>query len=544
MSNSTISDTQVNTQHTAAKYRQWGLNTIPPEKGAKRPVGKWKDYQSHFSTDAEWWRWETEGYTSIGIICGTISGNLLVFDFDQCGKAFDAFKAKISAELWARLVIEQTPSGGFHIFVRGVEPVGGNETLASEPDTNNVGKWAKLIETRGEGGFCVCTPSPEYTFIQGDFSKIPVLESAEIECLLDTARSLDQKPQQFSAPAHCVRAPVLPADMAEAGRRAIAYINAMPESIQGCNGSADALRVCNKLHDFGLDRDTAKRVFVDHFNPRCKPEWSDKEIDHKLNTAYNKPLKPAGCMLGSHMMSTASSASVPTVWQQFPLETLSWTLRCFVEDVSRSIGINPAHTAISALAVLSGLIGRTFVLDVKLGHREYAMLWCMLVAKSGFGKSPALNFAIKPIRQLQADAHKAYSKAYAAYKQSGSQNTSATAQNQSASTTEPVRLRYVASQPTTEALMPILAENPYGMILIRDEIAGLFKGMDRYNQGGNRLGKCHPRPMPALIVFWARQVCTVPGLPLSCTLSSAHQPATLHHISHTCRQTLCKNQLR
>ena len=484
--NSIILDAQVNTRDIAKQYRKWGLNTIPPKKDEKRPVGTWKDYQIRFSTDAEWWQWETAGLTRIGIVCGTISSNLLVLDFDQGGKAFDAFKAKFSAELWARLVIEQSPSGGYHIYVRCKEPVGGNETLASEPDANTVGKWLKLIETRAEGGFCICAPSQGYSLIQGNFDNIPVLESAEIEYLLDTARSFDQKPQQLSAPVHCIEAPVLPADMAEAERRAISYIGAMPEAIEGCNGSADTLRVCNKLHDFGLDKETAKRIFIDHFNPRCKPEWSEKEIDHKLDTAYNKPLKAAGCMLGSPTAPSDVTATPLYKWQPFPLEALPWSLRCFAEDVSKSIGIDPASVAISALAVLSGLIGRTFVLDVKRRHREYAMLWCMLVAKSGFGKSPALNFSVHPIRQLQADAHKAYNKAYAAYKQSGSQHKSASAQNQTASAapTEPVRLRYIVSNPTVEALLPILAENPYGITLVRDELAGFLKAMDRYHQGG------------------------------------------------------------
>ena len=498
MSNNTILDAQVNIRDIAAQYRQWNLNTIPPVKDKKNPCGiwdaneeryVWKEFQIRFSTVTEWDKWVAKGLTRIGVVCGKISGNLLVLDFDQGGKAFDAFKAKILPELWARLVIERTPSGGVHIFVRSKEPVGGNETLAYEPDVDNEGKWNKLIETRGEGGFCVCAPSQGYMLIQGSFGNISVLESAEIELLLDAARSFNQKPPQPIATPRLVVSPVSPADMAEAERRAIAYINAMPEAIEGCNGSADALRVCNKLHDFGLDQDTAKRIFVDHFNPRCVPEWSDKEIDHKLDAAYNKPLKPAGCMLGSPL-SPASSAIAPTVWQPFPLETLPWTFGDFVKDVSSSIGIDSAHVAISALAILSGLIGRTFVLEVKPGHREYAMLWCALVAPSGFGKSPPLHFASKPIRQLQREAHKAYKKAYAEYKELASQHKSASAQNQSASATpsaaptEPARLRYIVSQPTTEALLLVLAENSCGLTLVRDELAGFLKGMDRYNQGG------------------------------------------------------------
>ena len=315
----------------AQQFTEWRLNTIPPAKGKKCPCGiwdaesgryVWKPYQDRFSTNEEWSQWEENGHTRIGIVAGQISGNLLIFDFDQGGKALDAFKAKISPELWSRFVVEQTPSGGWHIYVRSKELVGGNETLAWELDVDYEGKWKKLIETRAEGGYCICAPSEGYVLQQGNFGDIPTLESAEIEFLLDVARSFNQKPSPPAVISHPVASSVVPANMAEAERRAIAYINAMPEAIEGYNGSADALRVCNKLFEFGIDQNSAKQIFTTYYNPRCKPQWSEKEIDHKLDTAYSKPLKPAGSMLDSHIAATASPA-----WQPFPVDCLPPVLR-------------------------------------------------------------------------------------------------------------------------------------------------------------------------------------------------------------------------
>jgi hypothetical protein len=149
-------------------------------------------------TDAQWWRWEQEGHNTVGFVCGTISGNLLVIDFDKQGEAFNPFMEKISAELRKRLVIEQSPSGGFHIYARSELPVAGNTVLAWDTDGET-----RLIETRGEGGFIVCCPSPGYTMTQGDFNNIPVFNADEVELLLDAARSLDrkQKPQATSTDA-------------------------------------------------------------------------------------------------------------------------------------------------------------------------------------------------------------------------------------------------------------------------------------------------------------------------------------------------------
>ena len=102
------------------------------------------------------------------------------------------------------------------------------------------------------------------------------------------------EPQPVSCP---VVPPIRPMNATEIEYRIVPYINAMPAAIQGQNGSAAALNVCNKLYEFGLDVETAKQVFSAYYNPRCVPPWSDQEIDHKLETAYSKPLKEAGCML-------------------------------------------------------------------------------------------------------------------------------------------------------------------------------------------------------------------------------------------------------
>jgi hypothetical protein len=42
---------------------------------------------------------------------------------------------------------------------------------------------------------------------------------------------------------------------------------------------------------------------------------------------------------------------------------------------------------------------------------------------------------------------------------------------------------YSVSDATTEALLPILSDNPFGVCLIRDELAAFFNGMDSYRNG-------------------------------------------------------------
>ena len=178
----------MNSKDVAIQYIGNGLCTLPAIRSQKRPMCKWTKYQHELPTEAEWEGWKFAD--ALCIVCGKISGNLLMIDFDQQGKALPEFKSRIAPELYSRLVIEQSQSGGFHIIVRSEAPIPGNTVLAKDSD----GKV--LIETRGEGGIFLCSPTPGYVLTQGDFQNIPVLRAEVIETLLTAAWSLDQTPQQ------------------------------------------------------------------------------------------------------------------------------------------------------------------------------------------------------------------------------------------------------------------------------------------------------------------------------------------------------------
>ena len=77
-------------------------------------------------------------------------------------------------KIQSRLVIESSQSGGRHVIYRCDQPVDGNLKLAQG---NRDGKQVTLIETRGEGGLFLCSPSAGYEIIQGD-----LVRSAFADC--------------------------------------------------------------------------------------------------------------------------------------------------------------------------------------------------------------------------------------------------------------------------------------------------------------------------------------------------------------------------
>ncbi|MCC7406954.1 MAG: bifunctional DNA primase/polymerase [Phycisphaeraceae bacterium] len=188
--------TEPNSLHRAAAgYLAAGLCALPALRAAKRPaVGSWKRYRQRLPTEAElsaWFANTDPGPDAVCILCGQVSGHAEMIDFDAQGELFTAWAARIQPDLLARLVLETTQRGGRHVFYRCQGPVCGNMKLAQRRSGGEGNKVVTLIETRGEGGLFLCSPTEGYEIIQGDLSQPPVLTEAQRDVLLQAAWELN-----------------------------------------------------------------------------------------------------------------------------------------------------------------------------------------------------------------------------------------------------------------------------------------------------------------------------------------------------------------
>lgn len=203
----------------ASSYGRAELCVLPANLADKHPdVGSWKQYQLRFPTDDELRRWFKRD-RPMCLVAGAASNNLEMIDFDCAGEAFAGWKQLVEAAvpgLLDTLVIERSPSGGWHVVYRHDGEVFGSHKLAERavivPDDREVelyGKkykprkvgdhyevWLTLIETRGEGGIFLCDPTPGYVLAQGSFTQLPVLPDEQRMLLLETAWSLNELKRQ------------------------------------------------------------------------------------------------------------------------------------------------------------------------------------------------------------------------------------------------------------------------------------------------------------------------------------------------------------
>jgi hypothetical protein len=125
--------------------KQWSI--IPLVFEAKRAAFAWKTFQQRRPTDEELKRWfQGRRQRNIGVVCGEVSGNLLVLDFDR-PELFDFWYNYYDVPRSAMVLTGK----GAHVYVR----------LDGEPVNN--GKFYVQGQHAGElrynGGYVVAPPS-------------------------------------------------------------------------------------------------------------------------------------------------------------------------------------------------------------------------------------------------------------------------------------------------------------------------------------------------------------------------------------------------
>jgi hypothetical protein len=78
--------------------------------------------------------------------------------------------------------------------------------------------------------------------------------------------------------------------------RAIRYLQKCDPAISGQGGHKALFKAARAVvYLFGLGEDVGFRLLWEHYNPRCQPTWSEKEIRHKCRQANSKPCsRPRG----------------------------------------------------------------------------------------------------------------------------------------------------------------------------------------------------------------------------------------------------------
>ena len=124
-------------------YKRLGFCIIPLRPRSKVPLIPWKEFQTRKPTDEELEKWFRNKFVNVGIVCGKVSGNLFVIDFDG-EEAFSKAFHNLERLLNSTLVVKT--ARGYHVYFRAPKPI-------------KTTKIAEGVEIKGEGSYVVAPPS-------------------------------------------------------------------------------------------------------------------------------------------------------------------------------------------------------------------------------------------------------------------------------------------------------------------------------------------------------------------------------------------------
>lgn len=212
--------------------------------------------------------------------------------------------------------------------------------------------------------------------------------------------------------------------------------------------------------------------------------------------------KAKGLGIGSELaLPRPLPPELPAV-SAFPIDALPNAFRPFVQDVAERMQCPPDFVAVPLLVAAASVAACTVGIRLRQQDdwQEPGNLWALIVGRPGALKSPAMRLALAPIEMLEKRAldrfnenmvkHRAQLLAAKLRSEDSEKRAKKALQKDSRANIDhllldknefalPTRGRFIVNSPSWEKLHELLAENPGGVLMVRDELRGWFLHMAR-----------------------------------------------------------------
>lgn len=153
----------------------------------------------------------------------------------------------------------------------------------------------------------------------------------------------------------------------------------------------------------------------------------------------------------------------------FPIDLFPTEVSNYIEEISGISNFPRNILGTSALFAMASAIGNSFELQIKRNYTQKAILYGMLAAKSGTGKTPMMNYMYKPLRAI---AKKWRKKRY--------QKIQQIKETESNEINPPLKLTTFGNA-TSAGIEKHAPANPKGLSCVADELTSWFLNLNAYS---------------------------------------------------------------
>ena len=475
-----------------------GFSLITADKN-KKPLNSWKDAQTT-ATDVDTFKSQFLSKGSEGV-CGLVTGfnDLEVMDVDL--KVFSTAQEKKEwfAEYISflqdnimdfddKFVIYKTKNEGYHILYK-TKRVEGNLKVAKLK-----GHSQQVLETRGIGGYVVLYAN---SYNKRNYLDIDYISDSDREILFAVSRSYNfiddvivsvPKKEKNTTPS--------------VGLTPWDDYNNKVSVLDIIGNDFDVVRMLKDravIRRHGADSAHSGYVYNDSGLMYLFTSGTSFEAEKGYNafavysqlmhngdfTAASRDLYSQG--YGDRQVIETPKEiieeAVVVSETDFPLDIFPAELQTYIKACNESLNNSIDYMACSLLFLTSIIIGNSLELEVKRGWKESANLWMSLVGKAGVGKTPSISsitFPLSRLNNIEIKKHIEDAQKYENY-----MNMNEKEKAMSSVVEKPKKTQFIVNDVTLEALVELHNENPNGIGVLKDELAGFFKDMNKYREGGD-----------------------------------------------------------
>ena len=524
-----------------------GMAPIPIRAGGKVPLDRWTDDQHHPMDETEIPRRFRNG-CNLGIVCGAGSGNLECLDFDNASlfqPLLDTLEA-VNPSLRQKLTVwQETPSGGYHLLYRCSAPVGSNAVLAHGRN----GKAAIETRGQG-GQFLVAPSRATSKqdgkqrpyILHGTLQAVPTITAEDVALLHSIASSFDESGHQEQKRLPRNQGGTISGDrpgdrynhvtdwnelLVRYGWRCLKTMGDRQHWQRPGKTGPEASGTLHPTKGFWCFSTSTPLPTQQPLTPFAVFTYMEYGGDFvaaaRALAAEHTPAHPIGeqpphpalaadptaalCAPCKPVQPPAPLPDHPAV-APFEHDLLPDTLAPWVRDIAERLQCPPDFVAVAAMVALAVVVGRKVAIRPKR-HDTWAVianLWALVIGRPGIMKTPAIEATFGPLDRLMARALEEHDQAmqrFEADKMAAKLRAEAREKkarerlknNHDAnlgdlltpSTIEsPTLRRYRTNDTSTASLGELLRQNPNGMLVYRDELVSLLKGLDKEDQAEGR----------------------------------------------------------
>lgn len=462
----------------------------------KIPNIKWKKYQTKPPTKDEFNElYDLPTTDNVGLVTGY--SDVEVIDIDL--KVFSTAKEQINfwneylsfledniLDFNEKFVIYKTKNAGYHILYKS-KRVQGNTKLAKLK-----GHKEAIIETRGVGGYVFIYEGKNQSELT--YKDIDYISDEDREILWECSKTYNY--------------------IEETPIKEVKEIKDYPSSEltpwEDYNNNTSTIDLIS--NEFEVVRNLNDKYIIKRFgasSPHSGYIYKDSNCMYLFSTGTNYPheklLSPyAIYTYQKHNGNFSESAKdlylkgfgerkkpknvlkeveVLDKYIEFPIEVFPEQIQRYISECNRTLNSSIDYMSCSMLWLTSIIIGNSLIIEVKKGWTETANIWLALIGKAGIGKTPSINNITFPLSKMNSREIKKYIKEYGRFEEYRSLDK--LDQDLTEKVNKPRKTQFIVNDITLEALVDLHSENKNGVGVLKDELAGWFKDMNKYRQGSD-----------------------------------------------------------